>query len=47
MAGTSLSKPLADLAGFGLPELSRVEPEIWSDVMRGLSEVVEQKQFDR
>lgn len=47
MPATSLSKSLADLAGFGLQELSSVEPEIWSDVMRGLREVVEQKQFDR
>lgn len=47
MPATSLSKSLADLAGFGLQELSSVEPAIWSDVMRGLREVVEQKQFDR
>jgi hypothetical protein len=47
MPATSLSKSLADLAGFGLQELSTVEPEIWSDVMCGLREVVEQKQFDR
>ncbi len=47
MPATSLSKSLANLAGFGLQELSSVEPEIWSDVMCGLREVVEQKQFDR